>query len=47
MNTTPQNSDDTPSRPKSFAALRHSGARPYILASTLLWMGDSVEHVIS
>ncbi len=47
MNSTPQKSDDTPSQPKSFAALRHSGARPYILASTLIWMGDSVEHVIS
>ncbi len=34
-------------RPKSFAALSHPGARPYILGSTLIWMGDSTEHVIS
>ena len=34
-------------RPKSFAALYHPGARPYILGSMLLWMGDSTEHVIS
>ncbi len=40
-------SADEQGQPKSFAALRHAGARPYILASMLIWMGDSTEHVIS
>lgn len=34
-------------KPRSFAALRHTGARPYILGIMLAMMGDSIEHVIS
>jgi len=33
--------------PKSFAALRHPGARMYLIGSCLAMMGDSIEHVIS
>ena len=33
--------------PKSFAALRHPGARIYLIGSCLAMMGDSIEHVIS
>ena len=47
MTKTARPSDDERDRPKSFAALQHSGARPYILGSMLIWMGDSTEHVIS
>jgi MFS family permease len=31
----------------SFAALRHSGFRPYLVGNALVMMADSVEHVIS
>ena len=33
--------------PQSFAALRHPGARLYLIGSCLAMMGDSIEHVIS
>jgi MFS family permease len=32
---------------KSFAALRHAGARPYLVYTALVMMADSIEHVIS
>lgn len=32
---------------QSFAALRHPGYRPYVVASGLVMMADSIEHVIS
>ncbi len=47
MTKTDPPSHDEHGKPKSFAALYHPGARPYILGSMLLWMGDSTEHVIS
>ena len=47
MNSTPPSSGNERDRPKSFAALSHPGARPYIFGSMLIWMGDSIEHVIS
>ena len=47
MNGTHPPSDDERDRPRSFAALRHPGARPYIFGGMLIWMGDSTEHVIS
>jgi len=31
----------------SFAALRHSGFRPYLIGNALVMMADSIEHVIS
>ena len=43
MNTKP----DEAEAPKSFAALRHPGARVYLIGSCLAMMGDSIEHVIS
>ena len=43
MNTKP----DKAEAPKSFAALRHPGARVYLIGSCLAMMGDSIEHVIS
>jgi len=36
-----------PSRPVSFAALRHPGFRAYFLLSALAMMADNIEHVIS
>ncbi|WP_395683609.1 MFS transporter [Dokdonella sp.] len=36
-----------PTRPASFAALRHPGFRAYFLLSALAMMADNVEHVIS
>ena len=33
--------------PQSFAALRHPGARLYLIGSCLAMLGDSIEHVIS
>ena len=33
--------------PKSFAALRHPGARMYLIGAMLAMMADSIEHVIS
>jgi MFS family permease len=33
--------------PKSFAALRHPGARMYLIGAALAMMADSIEHVIS
>jgi len=38
---------DNPETPQSFAALRHPGARLYLIGSCLAMLGDSVEHVIS
>ncbi len=38
---------DNPETPQSFAALRHPGARIYLIGSCLAMLGDSVEHVIS
>jgi MFS family permease len=38
---------DEAEAPKSFAALRHPGARVYLIGSCLAMMGDSIEHVIS
>jgi hypothetical protein len=32
---------------KSFAALRHPGARVYLLGSALAMMADNIEHVIT
>jgi MFS family permease len=43
MNTKPDDAET----PKSFAALRHPGARVYLIGSCLAMMGDSIEHVIS
>ncbi|NKB20544.1 MAG: MFS transporter [Alphaproteobacteria bacterium] len=43
MNTKPEDAET----PKSFAALRHPGARVYLIGSCLAMMGDSIEHVIS
>lgn len=43
MNTKPEDAET----PKSFAALRHPGARIYLIGSCLAMMGDSIEHVIS
>ena len=43
MSSKPENTE----RPKSFAALRHPGARIYLIGSCLAMMGDSIEHVIS
>ena len=37
----------TANPPRSFAALRHPGARPDLLGSALVMLADSVEHVIS
>lgn len=42
----PVSADGTTER-KSFAALRHAGARPYLIYSALVMMADSIEHVIS
>ena len=47
MTSTTPSSGEEQDRPKSFAALSHPGARPYIFGSMLIWMGDSTEHVIS
>ncbi len=33
--------------PKAFAALRHPGARPFLIGMWLAMLGDSIEHVIS
>ena len=33
--------------PKSFAALRHPGFRPFFLCNALAMMADNIEHVIS
>jgi MFS family permease len=33
--------------PRSFAALRHPGCRPYLIGAALAMMADSIEHVIS
>jgi len=38
---------DTPAAPRSFAALRHPGARAYLLGTALAMNADAVEHVIS
>jgi len=41
-------SNDTPQpAPKSFAALRHRGARHYLVGAALAMMADNIEHVIS
>jgi MFS family permease len=40
----PASGDD---KPKSFAALRHPGARMYLIGAALAMMADSIEHVIS
>jgi MFS family permease len=34
-------------RPQSFAAMRHPGARAYLIGGALAMMADSIEHVIS
>ena len=34
-------------KPQSFAALRHPGARAYLIGGALAIMADSIEHVIS
>lgn len=39
--------DKTPEKPQSFAAMRHPGARAYLIGGALAMMADSVEHVIS
>ena len=33
--------------PRSFAALRHPGFRPYFVTTALAMMGDNIEHVIT
>jgi MFS family permease len=38
---------DQPAAPRSFAALRHPGARAYLLGTALAMNADAVEHVIS
>ena len=42
-----QAAPQTPAPHQSFAALRHSGFRPYLLCSAMAMMADSIEHVIS
>ena len=44
--TTQPNNIPTPSR-QSFAALRHAGARAYLVGTMLVMLADSIEHVIS
>ena len=44
LNSTEKGSSETP---QSFAALRHPGARIYLIGSCLAMMADSIEHVIS
>ncbi len=44
--TTEPGSDDRPPE-RAFAALRHPGARMYLVASGLAMMADNIEHVIS
>ncbi len=39
--------ETAPAKPPSFAALRHPGARAYLIGASLAMMADSVEHVIS
>ena len=39
--------DSTKPAPQSFAALRHRGARHYLIGAALAMMADSIEHVIS
>jgi MFS family permease len=46
LNTPPPVSA-APAAPKSFAALRHPGARAYLIGSALAMNADAVEHVIS
>lgn len=43
--STGHSSSHTP--PKAFAALRHPGARPFLIGMWLAMLGDSIEHVIS
>ena len=46
---TPPASNPAPGHPpaKAFAALRHPGARPFLIGMWLAMLGDSIEHVIS
>lgn len=39
--------ENNPEKPQSFAALRHPGARAFLIGGALAMMADSVEHVIS
>ena len=39
--------DKASERPQSFAAMRHPGARAYLIGGALAMMADSIEHVIS
>ncbi|MEK9683107.1 MAG: MFS transporter [Rhodospirillaceae bacterium] len=41
------NAPTTPEKPKSFVALRHPGARMYLIGAGLAMMADFVEHVIT
>lgn len=47
MNDTEGDTSQNGDTPKSFAALRHPGARMYLSGAALAMMADSVEHVIS
>jgi MFS family permease len=47
MNASTSNPSPAPSRPLSFAALRHPAFRKYFLLSALAMMADNIEHVIS
>lgn len=40
-------SPDSPEKPQSFVALRHPGARMYLIGAGLAMMADFVEHVIT
>lgn len=45
MADSPATTDDD--KPQSFAAMRHPGARVYLIGGALAMMADSIEHVIS
>jgi hypothetical protein len=45
MSSAPPQAGSAP--PRSFAALRHPGFRPYFVTTALAMMGDNIEHVIT
>jgi MFS family permease len=47
MADTPASTGDDSDKPQSFAAMRHPGARAYLIGGALAMMADSIEHVIS
>lgn len=42
-----QAATSSPDQPQSFAALRHPGARAYLIGTGLVMLADSIEHAIS